>query len=167
MVPSTSSSILASTLDFESVSKVSPSRPSSSPRKRAERAGERAVVLVEQLRGAAGDLVDRGGDPRLEPVLELGERPLDHVDVDAHVRRPQRPGADAQAGAGGGDRVVGLGDDAGDLGVVLLELADVHDAVGDQDPALGLDDGYCAHGPRTPGGTRPPAASRSQYPGGV
>ena len=83
----------------------------------------------------AGDLVDRVGHLALEARLELAERPLDHVDVDGDVRGPQRPGADPQALADRGDRVVGLGDDADDLGVVLLELADVDDAVGDEDPA--------------------------------
>ena len=83
----------------------------------------------------AGDLVDRVGDPGLEAGLELGERPLDHVDVDGDVRGPQRPRPDPEALADRGDRVVGLGDDPHDLVVGLLELAHVDDAVGHEDPA--------------------------------
>ena len=87
--------------------------------------------------GGAGDLVDRVGHLGLEAGLELGERPLDHVDVDGDVRGPQRPGPHLQAPADRGDRVVGLGDDPHDLVVGLLELAQVDDPVGHEDPPRG------------------------------
>ena len=74
----------------------------------------------------------------LEAGLELGERPLDDVDVDAHVRGPQRPRPHPEALADRGDRVVGLGDDPHDLVVGLVELPHVDDAVGHEDPAPSL-----------------------------
>ena len=147
IVPSTSSSMLASTLDLESASNVSPSSCLELGVEGAERAGERAVVLVEQAGGGAGDLVDRRGDPRLEPGLEVGERPLDHVDVDGDVGGPQRPRPHRQAPADRGDRVVGLGDDPHDLLVVLLELAQVDDPVGHEDPARREHRWLCTHSP--------------------
>ena len=87
-----------------------------------ERADQGAGVLVEETVRGAGDLVDRVGDAGLEARFEVVERALDHVDVDGDVGGPQSPGADAQALADRRQRVVGLGDDADDLGVVLLEL---------------------------------------------
>ena len=111
-----------------------------------ECADEGAGVLVEQTARGAGDLVDRVGDAGLEARLELVERALDHVDVDGDVGGPQGPGTDAQALADRRQRVVGLGDDADDLGVVLLELTDVDDAVGDEDPSRVVDGGCGAHG---------------------
>ena len=112
----------------------------------AERAGERAGVLVEEVGGGAGDLVDRGGDLGLEAGLELLEGALDHVDVDAHVGGAQRPGADPEALADREGGVVGLGDHADDLVVGLVELPDVDHAVADEDPGGGEDAGLCAHG---------------------
>ena len=106
---------------------------------RDERAGERAVVGVEQAGRGAGDLVDRVVHLRLEAALELGERALDHVDVDAHVRGPQRPRPHPEAVADRGDRVVGLGDDPHDLVVGLVELPHVDHAVGHEDPAPSLE----------------------------
>ena len=137
IVPSTSSSMLASTLDFESASKVSPSSCDSSawnevsvPASAPSSASSRPVV-VRAISSTAS--VTR----RLEARLELGERTLDHVDVDGDVRGPQRPGPHLQAPADGGDRVVGLGDDPHDLVVGLLELAQVDDPVGHEDPPRG------------------------------
>ena len=78
-------------------------------------------------------------------VSSVVERALDHVDVDGDVGGPQGPGADAQALADRRQRVVGLGDDADDLGVVLLELTHVDDAVGDEDPSRVVDGGCGAH----------------------
>ena len=60
-------------------------------------------------------------------------------------RGTQCPGPDPQALARGCDRIVGLGHDPHDLTVALLELAHVHDAVGDEDPSRAEDGRLCAH----------------------
>ena len=131
-----------------------------------EGADEGAVVLVEQTARGAGDLVDRVGDAGLEARLELVERALDHVDVDGDVGGPQGPGTDAQALADRRQRVVGLGDDAHDLGVVLLELTDVDDAVGDEDPSRVVFGGSALISPPQTAVADPPSR-QCQYPTGV
>ena len=134
MVPSTSCSMLASTLDFESASKVSPRSCDSSawnddsvPVSAPSSASSRPVVVRAISSTASVTRVSKRASS------SENERSMTSTST-VTLRGPQRPGAHLQAAADGGDRVVGLGDDPHDLVVGLLELPEVDDAVGHEDP---------------------------------
>ena len=134
MVPSTSCSMLASTLDFESASKVSPRSCDSSawndesvPVSAPSSASSRPVVVRAISSTASVTRVSKRASS------SENERSMTSTSTVTFAARSARAPTFRQR-PDRGDRVVGLGDDPHDLVVGLLELPEVDDAVGHQDP---------------------------------